>query len=85
MLIDALELGRPYTAVIANQYCGNTQGRTLQSQDINWLLGLWSGQAGACARVWISEPRYPVEVNDGISRSAESSPAGRKTTGSYGF
>ena len=63
MVIDGLELQRPYTAFIANQYYGDIRGRTLQSQDINWLLGLWAGNFGHFAEGWVNSPQLGAEPN----------------------
>jgi hypothetical protein len=73
---DTFELGRPYTAFIVNQYWGDIRGRTLQSQDINWLLGLWNGSYGHYANGWVS-PQPAAEVNrpyvaDAIGTETES-------------
>ena len=64
MVIDGLELQRPYTAFIANQYWGEDfRGRTLQSQDINWLLGLWAGRVGHFADGWVNSNQFDAETN----------------------
>ena len=57
---DSAYLGRPYTAFIVNQYWGPTTGRTLQSQDINWLHGLWAGNHGHFADGWVGNS--PAEI-----------------------
>lgn len=43
LISDGLSLGRPYTAIIVDQYYGGIQGRTLQGRDANWLTGKWGG------------------------------------------
>ena len=62
MEIDGLELARPYTTFIVNQYWGETKGRTLQSQDTNWLTGLWGGQVSHFANGWVTSSRPPAET-----------------------
>lgn len=76
MLISDFSLERPYTAFIVNQYWGDVRGRTLQSQDTNWLLGLWSGSYGHYAEGWVT-PQPAAEVNrpyvaDAIGTETES-------------
>ncbi len=51
---DGLNLIRPYTVFIVNQYDGPIGGRTLQSQDTNWLHGLWAGNAASFAGDFVS-------------------------------
>jgi hypothetical protein len=41
-----LNLGRPYTVFIVDQYWGAIQGRSLQGRGQNWLLGKWGGANG---------------------------------------
>lgn len=53
---DSLSLSRPYTAFIVDQYYGSPQGRTLQSRDINWLMGKWGGKNGHYANGWVNDP-----------------------------
>lgn len=63
---DALDVQRPYTAFIVNQYHdqgAGVFGRTLQSQDINWLLGLWSNNVSHYANGWVTAVRPTAEVN----------------------
>lgn len=77
MVIDGFDLQRPYTAFIANQYWGDTRGRTLQSQDINWLLGLWAGRVGHFAEGWVNSNQFDAEVGrpyvaDAIGTETES-------------
>lgn len=48
VIADSLNVVRPYTVFIVDQYSGPTQGRSLQSRDggVNWLIGKWgSGNA----------------------------------------
>jgi len=54
IIADSLSLSRPYTAFIVDQYYGATQGRTLQSRDINWLMGKWAGKNGHYADGWVT-------------------------------
>ena len=78
MLIEGLELQRPYTAFVVNQYWSDAfRGRTLQSQDINWLLGLWNGSFGHFAEGWVNSPQPEAEVGrpyvaDAIGTETES-------------
>ncbi len=51
---DGLNLIRPHTVFIVNQYDGPTHGRTLQSQDTNWLHGLWNDSASSFAGEFVS-------------------------------
>ncbi|MCA9172117.1 MAG: hypothetical protein KDB23_30835, partial [Planctomycetales bacterium] len=60
---DDLQLLRPYTVFIVNQYDGPIHGRTLQSQDINWLHGLWGGNPAHYAEGWVSINRL---AEDGV-------------------
>lgn len=63
MNIDNLVVDRPYTTFIVNQYWDETKGRTLQSQDINWLAGLWNGEVGHYAgNGWVTTQRPPGET-----------------------
>ena len=62
LISDDLLVFRPYTAFIVNQYWGDTRGRTLQSRDLNWLHGLWGGNASSYAEGWVSINR-PAEPN----------------------
>lgn len=62
MEIDGVELERPYTTFIVNQYWGETKGRTLQSQDSNWLSGLWNGEVSHFASGWVTTNRPPAET-----------------------
>jgi hypothetical protein len=57
IISDDLVLTRPYTAFIVNQYWGASHGRTLQSRDLNWLLGMWAGNASHYAEGWVSVNR----------------------------
>ena len=65
--LDGMEIStdltvlRPYTAFIVNQYYGDIRGRTLQSRDINWLHGLWSGNVGSFADGWIGNQTADVD------------------------
>ncbi len=70
IISDDLVLYRPYTAFIVNQYWGDARGRTLQSRDLNWLHGLWSGNPASYAEGWVSinrtaEPNF-VYVEDTV-------------------
>jgi hypothetical protein len=56
MEIFGFDVVRPYTIFIANQYWGDTRGRTLQGVENNWLLGLWNRQVGHFAEPWVSNP-----------------------------
>ena len=61
---DSLDVQRPYTAFIVNQYHeegDGVYGRTLQSQDINWLLGLWAGNVSHYANGWVTGIRPPAQ------------------------
>lgn len=77
---DSLDVQRPYTAFIVNQYHeegDGVYGRTLQSQDINWLLGLWAGNVSHYANGWVTGIRPPAQPNtpylvDAIGNEAES-------------
>ncbi len=64
MEIDGLVLERPYTTFIVNQYWGDIQGRTLQSQDINWLSGLWNGQVSHFAAGWVTTQRPSAGIEE---------------------
>lgn len=64
MEIDGLSLERPYTTFIVNQYWGDIRGRTLQSQDINWLAGLWNGEVSHFANGWVTTARPAAEVEE---------------------
>ena len=57
-IADGLELIRPYTAFIVNQYHADSTGRTLQSRDdgVNWLMGLWSKRQGYYASGFVNDP-----------------------------
>ncbi len=64
-IADTLSLNRPYTVFIVDQYYGSIQGRTLQSRDINWLVGLWAGNQGHYASGWVSNSSYnPAGTNN---------------------
>jgi hypothetical protein len=41
---DALNVQKPFTAIIVDRYYGNPKGRTLQGRDTNWLLGKHNGR-----------------------------------------
>lgn len=78
MIIDEFSLERPYTAFVVNQYWGSDfRGRTLQSQDINWLLGLWAGRFGHYAEGWVNSPQPDADIErpyvvDAIGTETES-------------
>ena len=61
---DALYLERPYTTFIVNQYWGEIKGRTLQSQDSNWLAGLWSGEVSHFAGGWVTQSRPAADFDE---------------------
>ena len=75
---DGLTLNRPYSAFIVNQYTGDVRGRTLQSQDENWLLGLWSGNVSAFAGGFIGS-NTPVDVNTPYVVDSTGTPDGDST------
>ncbi len=75
---DGLTLNRPYSAFIVNQYTGDVRGRTLQSQDENWLLGLWNGSVSAFAGGFIGA--NPVaDVNTPYVVDSTGTPGGEST------
>ena len=55
LIDDFFELSRPYTVFIVNQYWGDIRGRTLQSNTINWLHGLWAGNVSSYAEGFIGD------------------------------
>ncbi|MDB9313693.1 hypothetical protein PN462_11330 [Spirulina sp. CS-785/01] len=61
ILPDTLNLQKPYTIIIVDRYYGQTQGRTLQSRDRNWLLGKWRGNNGCFMEGWVG--RYGATVD----------------------
>ncbi len=78
MIIDQnLEVQRPFTAFIVNQYWGATRGRTLQSTSENWLHGLWAGNISHYADGFVSSNFAAVNdtvyVSDAVDDSGFSS------------
>ena len=70
MIIGGLELARPYTAFIVNEYWGDARGRTLQNQTAfpapntnDWFLGLWNGNFGHFADGWVTSNALTAEVD----------------------
>ncbi|KAJ5074419.1 speckle-type poz protein [Anaeramoeba ignava] len=59
---DKLVIEKPFTIMIVDRYYGAKRGRTLQSRDLNWLLGKWSGKNGCFMEGWIGNE--PVSRND---------------------
>jgi hypothetical protein len=59
--LDKLVIQKGYTIYIVNQYYDNEKGRTLQSRNINWLLGLWGGNVGHYAEGWVH--KQPAQTN----------------------
>jgi len=60
VIADGLALGRPYTVFVVDQYYGGTQGRTLQSRDVNWLMGKWGGKNAHYANGFVNDPNANV-------------------------
>ncbi|MEZ5301350.1 MAG: hypothetical protein R3F11_11960, partial [Verrucomicrobiales bacterium] len=54
VLPDGLNVTRPYTAFIVDSYWGAAHGRTLQSRDLNWLMGKWGNRDAHFAEGWVS-------------------------------
>ncbi|KAJ5074420.1 btb/poz domain-containing [Anaeramoeba ignava] len=52
---DDLVIQQPFTIMIVDRYYGTKKGRTLQSRDVNWLLGKWSGNDGCFMEGWIGK------------------------------
>jgi hypothetical protein len=75
---DGLSLARPYSAFIVNQYTGDVRGRTLQGQDANWLLGLWSANISAYADGFIGS-NSAAEVNTPYVVDSTGDAAGNST------
>lgn len=64
ILPDSFSLDKPFTAIIIDRYYGNThKGRTLQSREINWLLGKHKGRNACYMKKWMLE-RYPATVGE---------------------
>lgn len=79
MLVDdSLQLFRPFTTFIVNQYWGAAEGRTLQGTDgANWLHGLWAGNVSHYADGFVSPNRpavpnhvYAADAVDDVSSSS---------------
>lgn len=50
-----LDVSGPYTICSVDSYIKNGQaGRTLQSENVNWLLGRWAGRMGHFTEGWLS-------------------------------
>jgi hypothetical protein len=80
MEILGFDIFRPYTIFIANQYWGNTQGRTLQGVANNWLLGLWNRQVGHFAEPWVSDPN---NMRAGVNVPVVADTVGTATSSSF--
>lgn len=63
ILPDTLDVQEPYTVMIIDRYYGSVKGRTLQSRELNWLLGKWNGQNGCLMWSWVHHGTYRVVDN----------------------
>ncbi len=56
MISNDLNVVAPFTIIIVDQYYGATQGRTLQSRDVNWLMGHWGQRDANFRGDWVFLP-----------------------------
>ncbi|NEO85304.1 MAG: hypothetical protein F6J87_13805, partial [Spirulina sp. SIO3F2] len=62
MLSPTFTLEKPFTIFIVDRYYGDVQGRTLQSQNSNWLLGKLSGDNACYMTDWNGS--YPAKKGE---------------------
>lgn len=72
IIADGLNIARPYTIFVVDQYYANPHGRTLQSRDTNWLIGKWGNRNAYYTGGFVYDPgagSYSTAIGEGIGNT----------------